>query len=144
MESIQEETTTPEPKKELSESRLEALRKAREKANAVRSAAAAEKKKEKEIEKHLLAQRKKEHSERVQREYEALHKEEIRQEEPKQEEPEEEVVVQKQKKKRRIVVVQDSSSDDEVEVKLPKKKNQEPSFDDMQYRIAYNKMFEYY
>ena len=61
-----------EEKPKLSENRLEALKRAREKANSVRRANAEERKKSKEIEKAAIETTKRANSERIQREYEAL------------------------------------------------------------------------
>ena len=63
------------PKKVLSEAKLEALAKAREKANVVRKANSEERKKQKEIEKAAIEKTKRENSNRIQREYETHHKE---------------------------------------------------------------------
>ena len=79
-----------EEKPKLSENRLEALKRAREKANSVRRANAEERKKSKEIEKAAIETTKKANSERIQREYDALvsKPEEVQGEEEVQEEDE--------------------------------------------------------
>ena len=130
-------------KPKRTEAQMKALELARQKANAVRSKNAEERKKAKEIERAAVEQTRRENSERIQREYDALHK----QEKKEVEEEEEEIVYKKApKKKRRVVVVQQSdSSDSEVEVKLPKPKAAPAkTAEKTEFERAYQKMFESY
>ncbi len=136
--------TPPPTKPPPSEARLLALAKARERAMVVRAEKKQLRDKEKEIERLAVQQTKKENSERIQREYEAL----TTSKKEEEDEVEEEVVYKKApKKKKRIVVVQEDSEEDEVEVRVqaPKQKQKvKPEVDDQEeraYRLAYNKMF---
>ena len=148
-EDLQTETRTiPEEliketkeKPKRTEAQIRALELARKKANEVRAKNAEDRKKSREIERAAVDKTKRENSERIQREYEALHKkEEVKQEE-------EEIVYEKAPKKKRSVVVvqQTDSSDSEVEVKLPKLKPP-PKVDPEKANFdrAYAKMFQYY
>ena len=141
------ETAAPvAPTTQRTAAQLEALNRARVKAAEVRQQNKALRDKQKEIERAAVEKTKKEHSERVQREYDALKQE--KEEESRQEEEEvEEVVQKKPRKKKRVVVVQESSSEEVVEVRLPKKKAPPPqpeeSEEDRVYKRAYHKMFTF-
>ena len=126
------------PKKPRSEAQLAALEAARKKAYAIRAEKSAQKKSEEAS--VALAQ--------VEAQKKALlPKVEVKIEDEEEEEPE--VIYRKKppKKKKRIVVVQEEeSSDSEIEVRLPKAKQQQPitkpkTSDEIRYEKAYNRLF---
>ena len=144
-------------KKERTPAQIDALNRARIKAQEVRSQNKSLRDKQKEIDKTAMEEVKRAKVEKIEKEYTAIKqqpKEPVSEPPPPEDEEEEEVVYQKTekkpKKKKRIVVVQASSDSDseEVEVRLPKKKREKekqnsPEFDaaEYHYRRAYNKMF---
>ena len=134
----QEVTIEAVPKKPRSEAQLAALEAARQKAYAIRAEKSAQKKSEEAS--VALAQ--------VEAQKKALlPKVEVKIEDEEEEEPE--VIYRKKppKKKKRIVVVQEEeSSDSEIEVRLPKAKQQPPitkpkTSDEIRYEKAYNRLF---
>lgn len=155
---MSEETQAPiqeSMKKERTPAQIDALNRARMKAQQVRSENKSLRDKQKEIDKTAMEEVKRAKVEKIEKEYTAIKQQpkESVSEPPPPEDEEEEVVYQKKEKKakkKRIVVVQASSDSDseEVEVRLPKKKREKekqnsPKFDaaEYQYRRAYNKMF---
>ena len=131
-------------KKERTPAQLEHLRLAREKALQVRKANAELKKKEREVDRAELEQKKKARVDAVETAYKQLKGEEPKAEENDAGDEEEEVeyVYEKKpkKKKKRVVVVQQSDSEDEeVEVVLPKRR-EVPKVDERR-DAMYKKMF---
>ena len=126
------------PKKPRSEAQLAALEAARQKAYAIR----AEKSAQKKNEEASVALAKVEAQKKA-----LLPKVDVKVEDEEEEEPE--VIYRKKppKKKKRIVVVQEEeSSDSEIEVRLPKAKQQPPitkpkTSDEIRYEKAYNRLF---
>lgn len=133
-------------KKERTPAQLEHLRLAREKALQVRKANAELKKKEREVDRAELEQKKKARVDAVETAYKQLKGVEPKAEENDAGDEEEEVeyVYEKKpkKKKKRVVVVQQTDSEDEVEVVLPKRREAQPEkVTDPRRDAMYKKMF---
>ena len=120
-------------KKERTPAQIDALNRARLKAQEVRAQNKQLRDKQKEIDKATMEEVKRAKVEKIEKEYSALSREK---QQPKEQPPDppteevEEVVYQKKEKKpkkKRIVVVQASSDseDSEIEVRLPKKKKKD-------------------
>ena len=126
-------------KKPRSEAQLQVLKKAREKAFAVRQEQTELRKKEREIDAKKKADEKAMRKQKVEEEHSKM-KEDVKEEDV-QVEP-----VQKVKKpvRRKVVVVESDTSEEEVEIHAKRRKQPQPedSVADRMYQQTYSKMFE--
>ena len=128
-----QQTSAEATKREMTPARMEALAKARAKAQEVRARNTELRRKEREIVAKQLE------SNRLKREA-AIHSEHSQMSEgaqPEKEEDIEYVYQTKPKKKKKIIVVEQSDSEEELTVQMPKEKRKDPK-----YERAYRKMFE--
>ena len=156
---MSDQDTVVKVKKERTPAQLEHLKQAREKALVVRRANADLKKKEMEVDKAEIAQKKKARVEAVESAYkqlkgDALPKDVTPKDVDDDDEEIEYVYEPKKKKKKRVVVVQETDSEDEEEVQvvLPKPRRGQPKANHEMYstevpkldpkkQAMYNKMF---